>query len=170
MPKAAAGQAGSNVVPAGDVDDFVTAMLTASRVLVAVSARSLAEVEDRVTVTQFRTLVVLDGQGPINLNRLSEILGVTPSTALRTIDRLLTADLVTRQENPANRREVVLGLTAHGRRLVRRVTATRRAEISRIVTKVPVGQRAALVKALRSFADAADEPEPMDEAAGRLGW
>ena len=36
------------------VDDFVTSLLTASRVLVGVSARSLAEVEDAVTLTQFR--------------------------------------------------------------------------------------------------------------------
>ncbi|HZL05508.1 MAG TPA: MarR family transcriptional regulator, partial [Coriobacteriia bacterium] len=50
------------------VDEFVTAVLTASRVLVGVSARSLAEVEETVTVTQFRTLVVLDSRGEINLN------------------------------------------------------------------------------------------------------
>ena len=155
---------------AGAVDELVTAMLTASRVLVAVSARSLAEVEDRVTVTQFRTLVVLDTEGQINLNRLAELLGVTASTAMRMIDRLLAADLVTRRENPDNRREVLLGLTDGGRALVRRVTATRRAQISRIVTAVPVGQRAALVKALRAFADAAGEAEPDTDVSAPLGW
>ena len=41
------------------VDDFVTALLTASRVLVGVSARSLVQAQGTVTVTQFRTLVVL---------------------------------------------------------------------------------------------------------------
>ena len=45
---------------ASDVQELVTAVLTASRVLVSVSARSLAGVEDVVTVTQFRTLVVED--------------------------------------------------------------------------------------------------------------
>lgn len=38
--------------------------------LVGVSARSLAEVEDTITVTQFRTLVVLDHHGQVDLNRL----------------------------------------------------------------------------------------------------
>ena len=42
-----------------DADELVSALLTASRALVGVSARSLAHVEDAVTITQFRTLVVL---------------------------------------------------------------------------------------------------------------
>lgn len=154
--------------PAESVDELVTALLMASRVLVGVSARSLADVEDTVTVTQFRTLVVLDGNDGSNLNRLAELLAVNASTAMRMIDRLLVAGLVTRQDNPANRREVLLGLTEDGRRLVRKVTARRRAEIKRIVTAMPADQRTTLVQALRAFADAAGEPEPA--SATLLGW
>jgi DNA-binding MarR family transcriptional regulator len=152
------------------VDELVTAVLTASRVLVGVSARSLSGVEDAVTVTQFRTLVVLDGQGPINLNRLSELLDVTPSTAMRMIDRLLAAGLVTRSENPANRREVQLGLTSPGRQLVQQVTAKRRREITRIVTSMPATQRSGLITALRAFAEAAGEPLPRSAGNNPLGW
>jgi DNA-binding MarR family transcriptional regulator len=169
VPKAQLGAGQAGKPDASAVDDLVTAMLTASRVLVAVSARSLAQVEDRVTVTQFRTLVVLDNHGQINLNRLADLLRVTASTAMRMIDRLLVAGLATRRENPDNRREVLLGLTDSGRRLVRRVTAARRAEITRIVGAVPVGQRAALVKALRAFAEAAGEDQACDDTAP-LGW
>ena len=152
-----------------DVADFVTALLTASRVLVAISARSLAEVEDTVTVTQFRTLVVLDSHGEINLNYLAEQLAVTPSTALRMVDRLLVAGLATRRENPLNRREVLLGLTADGQRIVHHVTARRRSEITGIVTAMPAGQRTGLINALNAFAQAADEPEPA-EPLTLLGW
>lgn len=155
---------------AASVDEYVTALLTASRVLVGVSARSLAEVEDTVTVTQFRTLVVLDGHGEINLNRLAELLAVNSSTAMRMIDRLLTAGLVSRRGNPANRREVILDLTAQGRRIVRRVTARRRDEITRIVRAMPSTQRASLIKALRAFAAAAGEPEPRAAHTAALGW
>src|SRR4029079_5050443 len=53
---------------AGDEDEaFVTALLTASRVLVGVSARSLSEVESTVTVPQFRTLGGLERYGKLNL-------------------------------------------------------------------------------------------------------
>ncbi len=122
---------------------MVTAILTASRVLVGVSARSLADVEDTVTLTQFRTLVVLNSHGMINLNRLADLLGVNSSTAMRMIDRLLAAELVTRQDNPANRREVLLDLTDEGRQLVQQVSDTRRAEIARIVKAMPAEANAA---------------------------
>lgn len=156
--------------PASDAEELVTAVLSASRALVAVSARSLAKVEGVVTVTQLRTLVVLDGHGEMNLNRLAELLSVTPSTAMRMIDRLLAADLVTRQDNPSNRREVVLGLTDQGKQVVREVTGARRAEIARIVKAMPASQRTGLIKALRAFADAAGEPEPSAGMMAALGW
>jgi DNA-binding MarR family transcriptional regulator len=151
------------------VDDLVTAVLTASRVLVGVSAQSLAEVEDTVTITQFRTLVVLDSRERINLNGLAQELDVTSSTAMRMIDRLLTAGLVTRQDNPTNRREVLLGLTDGGRSLVETVTRRRRARIAKIVAAIPVGRRSELVAALHAFADAADEPRP-GASVSDLGW
>ncbi|GAA1594812.1 MULTISPECIES: MarR family winged helix-turn-helix transcriptional regulator [Kribbella] len=152
------------------VDEVVAAVLTASRVLVGVSARSLAQVEESVTLTQFRTLVVLDGHGPSRLNLLAERLDVTASTALRMVDRLIAAGLVDRRENAQDRREVVIDLTAEGRKLVRKVTRKRQAEIERIVLAMPVGRRRELVRALVAFADAADEPAAVPEAASRLGW
>lgn len=151
----------------GAATDLVGALLTASRVLVGVSARTLADVEDTVTLTQFRTLVVLDGYPGINLIRLAELLEVTPSTAMRMIDRLLVGDLVTRRDNPDNRREVLLDLSPAGRRIVRQVTSRRRTEIARIVERMPARQRGALVAALRAFSTAAGEPEPEISA---LAW
>jgi len=150
-----------------EATDLVTALLTASRALVGVSARTLADVEDTVTLTQFRTLVILDGHGGINLNRLAELLDVNSSTAMRMIDRLLVADLVTRRDKSANRREVLLDLSAAGKRIVRQVTSRRRTEIARIANQIPERQRDALVAALRAFAVAAGEPEP---AVNAWGW
>jgi len=155
---------------AAGIDELVTAVLTASRVLVGVSARSLAEVEDTVTLTQFRTLVVLDNREEINLNTLADLLSVTSSTAMRMINRLLTSGTVTRRDNPANRREVLLGVTDEGRRLVRQVTAKRREEITRIVATMPETRRDELVMAMRAFAEAAHEPEPRPETTAALGW
>ena len=161
--------AAARVAGPGNVDDLVTAVLTASRVLVGVSARSLAGIEGTLTVAQFRTLVVLDSHGEVNLLTLAGRLGVTPSTAVRMIDRLLAADLVTRRDNPGNRREVLLATTPQARQIVDTVTERRRAEISRIVTAMPAAQRDELIMALRAFADAASEPEPSD-ALANLAW
>ena len=152
---------------AADVDELVTAVLTASRVLVGVSARSLAELEGTLTIPQFRTLVVLDRQDGINLNGLADELSVNASTAMRMVDRLLAAGLVTRVENPANRREVLLGLTAAARTLVADVTRRRRTEIATIVSDMPAERRSELVAALHAFADAAGEPSA---SVNGLGW
>lgn len=153
-----------------DSDDLVTALLTASRVLVGISARSLADVEDAVTLTQFRTLVVLSAHGPTALVGLAARLGVNASTAQRSVDRLVSAGLVDRRENPEDRRELVIELTAAGTSLIAAVTARRRMAIGEIVAAMPSDQRRHLVAALEAFADAADEPRTALAAAGRLGW
>ncbi|MEU2578219.1 MarR family winged helix-turn-helix transcriptional regulator [Streptomyces anulatus] len=157
-----------------DVDAVTGAVLTASRLLVAVSARSLAEVEDRVTLPQFRMLVVLSSRGATKLVVLAELLGVAPSTAMRMVDRLIAAGLADRQTNPDNRRETLLRLTEEGRRTVENVTARRRQEIASIVERLAPHQRTALIEALTVFNQAGGEPPapPPEEDTGPhpLGW
>lgn len=152
------------------IEEYVTALLAASRALVAISARSLAAVEDRVTVPQFRALVVLRTRGEVNLNRLADDLAVSPSSAARMIDRLLAAGLVTRRQNPESRREVVIGLTPAGGEIVDIATTARRREMSSVVAAMDADQQAPLIAALTAFAYAAGERlEPIGDAL-RLGW
>jgi DNA-binding MarR family transcriptional regulator len=155
-----------------DVDAVTSAVLTASRLLVAVSARSLAAAEERVTLPQFRLLVVLDSHGEAKLVTLAEALAVNPSTALRMVERLTAAGLVSRRVNPASRREVVLRLTRAGRQIVDEVTARRREEIAAIVARMPPRQRAGLVRALRAFTTAGGEPPAGEQVRDLvpLGW
>lgn len=166
------GQGDDNATVDEGASELVSALLTASRALSGVSARSLGKVEDAVTITitQFRTLVVLEGHGDTRLNQLAQRLGVTPSTAMRMVDRLIAAHLVTREANKANRREVLIGLTDEGARLVRDVTERRRAEIATIVAAMPQQSRHDFVAALNSFAQAAGEAAPRLDSAARLGW
>lgn len=155
-----------------DVDAVTTAVLTASRLLVAISARSLAAIEEHVTLPQFRMLVVLAVHGAMKLATLAGHLAVNPSTAMRMADRLTTAELIDRQVNPADRREIVLRLTESGRRIVEEVTARRREEIAAIVTRMPAEQRTGLVTALRAFTEAGREPDAAAPARDLIspGW
>ena len=151
-------------------DDVVTAVLTASRLLVSVSARSLAAVEETLTLPQFRMLVVLESRGGMNISRLGEHLDVIPSTAMRMVDRLATAGMLDRTANPNNRREILISLTDKGRSTVRLATERRRAEIAGIVAAMPRSQRSGLIKALEAFAAAGEEPIAGRKPAGDLGW
>ena len=129
--------------------------------LIAVAAGSLVEPsgeDEAVTLTQFRTLVVLASQGETKLVALADRLDVTPSTAQRMVERLLRAGLVSREPNPDNRREVLLALTPDGQALVRRVTRRRRRALSEIAAGMPEESRVGFVTALEAFSDAAGEP------------
>lgn len=141
-------------------------MLTASRLLIAVSARSLASVEETLTLPQFRLLVVLDSRGELSLSRLADQLAVNPSTALRMAERLSALGMISRGENAADRREVRWSVTETGRRTVTEATARRRKEIAGIVSAIPAAQRVELVRALHTFTEAGGEPSaPVTEPA-----
>ncbi|MGN6576073.1 MAG: MarR family winged helix-turn-helix transcriptional regulator [Nocardioides sp.] len=139
-------------------DAAVDAVLTASRLLVAISARSFAEVENMLTLPQFRMLVVLDRADAMNISRLGEHLDVIPSTAMRMVDRLAAAGMVRRDASSSNRREVLVMLTPEGRRVVRRVTRRRRNELARIVQALAPAEQRKLVSALSAFTAAGGEP------------
>ena len=141
------------------VDVITDALLTASRLLVSISVRSISKVEDSITVAQFRTLVILSNQGPINLATLAGLLGVQPSATGRMVDRLVVAGLIDRLPHPTSRRELLVALTKRGRDVVRRVSEHRRAEIAEIVQKMPPAERRGLVGALMAFTAAGGEPD-----------
>ena len=56
-------------------DELVDAVLGSSRALVAVAARSLANVAEDVTLAQYRLLVELASRGPQRLADLATALG-----------------------------------------------------------------------------------------------
>nr|WP_042186775.1 MarR family transcriptional regulator [Kibdelosporangium sp. MJ126-NF4]CEL17547.1 Transcriptional regulator, MarR family [Kibdelosporangium sp. MJ126-NF4]CTQ91227.1 Transcriptional regulator, MarR family [Kibdelosporangium sp. MJ126-NF4] len=147
-----------------DVDAVTDAVLAASRLLVAVSARSIAAVDDTITIPQFRLLVVLDSEGPQKLTSVAQALGVNPSTATRMVERLVGAGLIDRQPNPASRRELVVGLTRRGRTVVSNVTRRRRAQIEQIVGQMSPTSQRGLVRALSAFAAAGGESVDSSDA------
>lgn len=153
------------VVPES-ADAITDALLTASRLLVALSARSIAHVDDTITIPQFRTLVILSTRGPANLATLAGILNVQPSTATRMADRLVMAGLIDRQPNPNSRRELVVDLTARGREIVDAVTARRRSEIATVVERMPAADRHGLIRALTAFTAAGGESHTDAEIEG----
>ena len=147
-------------------DAIVDAVLTASRALVAVAARSLGDIAEEVTLTQYRTLVVLASRGPQSLAELAVAVAVTPPTATRMCDRLVKKGLVLRRHDRGDRRLIRLTLAKRGRALVDEVTHRRRTEIVELVRAVPKDQRAAMVDSLQRLSAAAGEVPEQDWSAG----
>lgn len=155
------------VTPGPSTEEVEAAML-AARVLVAVAAHSVGLLEDRVTLPQFRVLVMVASRGPLNLGAVAHGLGVHPSNATRACDPLVSAGLLDRRDNPHDRRNLVLELTADGLRLVDEVMSHRRTAIEGVLTRMPAEHRRGLATVLRSFAEAAGEISPTE--AWALGW
>jgi DNA-binding MarR family transcriptional regulator len=148
-------------------EEVVDAVLTASRVLVAIAARSLSDAAEDVTLTQYRSLVVLASQGPQGVAALADAVAVTPPTASRLCERLVHKGLVRRREDKRDRRAVRVELTAAGRELVDAVTARRREEIARLLDAVGTEEQQSMIATLRQLAAAAGE---VPEQEWSTGW
>lgn len=147
--------------------DAVEALLSASRALVGIAARSVADIDPDVTLPQYRALVVLAAQGPQKVADIAAELGVAPSTGTRMCDRLIRKGLIRRHRLPTDRRVVRLTLTAAGRQLVDRVMRRRRKELSAVVAATAEVWHPAVAPALRAFAAAAGDVPEQD---WWLGW
>jgi DNA-binding MarR family transcriptional regulator len=147
-------------------DSMVDAVLSASRVLVAVAARSLADAGEDVTLTQYRSLVVLASRGPKTVAELADLVAVTPPTASRLCDRLVKKGLIRRRAGRHDRRQVHIALTETGRELIDTVTVRRRREIADLLTAIPLETQRSVVAALTQLAEVAGEVPEQDWSAG----
>ncbi len=149
--------------PSDDLLIDLETLLTTSRIIVASVVRSLASVSDSVSVPQLRVLVMLSARAPLNLTAVAERLGVNPSNASRTCDRLVKAGFVDRQLDPHDRRHISLALTRDGRRLVAEVMDHRRDLLALVVGAMPVQAQQQLTDSLDAFNNAArallDDPQ-----------
>ncbi len=149
------------------VEEVIDVVLSASRALVAIAARSLSEVDEEVTLPEYRAVVFLCARGEVTMGELAAELACSPSSATRLCDRLVSKRLVVRRVRAENRREVEVAVSARGQELVAEVTGRRRVEIQRIVDQVSPRERTALVRALRTFGAAAGEAP---DEAWATGW
>jgi len=145
---------------------MVDAVLSASRVLVAIAARSLADAGEEVTLTQYRSLVVLASRGPQGVAALAEAVAVTPPTASRLVDRLVKKGMVRRRTDRQDRRQVRIALTESGRHLIDAVSARRRQEIAALLAAIAPETQRSVVDALSQLAEVAGEVPEQDWSTG----
>ncbi|WP_432537673.1 MarR family winged helix-turn-helix transcriptional regulator [Kineococcus arenarius] len=138
--------------------DPVDGAVGASRALVGIAVRSLAEALEVMTLPQYRVLLLVSTRGAMRSGDLAAELGVHASTLTRTVDRLVGGGWVQRAGNPANRREVLVEPTDAGRRLVEQVTARRRREITTVLERLEPAARTSVAEGMVLFASAAEQP------------
>ena len=70
--------------------------------------------EIAITMPQAKLLYLLGAAGDLHMSELGSRLGVSLSTVSGLVDRVVDHGLVHRREDPADRRQVVVGLTPAG--------------------------------------------------------
>jgi DNA-binding MarR family transcriptional regulator len=132
-------------------------VMRAARIFAGITAESVAQTGDAVTLPQLRVLVLASTRPALNNTEVADALDVHLSNASRTCDRLVQAGLLSRRESSTDRRRVELSLTREGEKLLATITAHRQAAFSRILQQMPPQDQLALAHALDSFTDLADE-------------
>ena len=140
-------------VPTDGEEVPVTVSLTdrvevASRSLLALSLRAMAQLDPTISSTQLRALTVLEESGGGNLSVLAAAVGVSTSAASRLVDRLVAAGLADRQVPAHSRREVLLQLTPAGRRVVRDYEQGRREVFAEALADLAETDLEALIQGL----------------------
>ena len=111
---------------------------------------------DGLSLAQYHVLEPL-ADGPLTNRQLAELAGVASPTATRMVDVLLARRLVTRLQDPVDRRAVLISLTPKGREAleakVREYDAVRR----RIVAAFDPDEQRIAADLLRRLADVMEE-------------
>ena len=103
---------------------------------------------ESLSVPQFRMLAFLDRHPGASLSQVAEHLGVTRATASNLTERLVQKNLVSRAENPQERRQIVLKLTETGKYHLQQVRAMTSARIASVLADVPKEQLESVVEGL----------------------
>ncbi len=77
-----------------------------------------AWMELHLTVAQLKSLFFVSNEGNTNIGKLATALGVTPANVTGIVERLVQQGLLSRDENPEDRRMMVLRTTEKGRALI----------------------------------------------------
>ena len=129
--------------------------LEASRALVGIAVRSVAQAPVDLTVAQYRVLVILDSGSDHSVGDVSTALGVDHSNATRHCDRLQRLGLVERSRSPIDGRVVMVSLTSAGREVIETVTDHRRRQVQAVFEEMSESAARGAVRAMRAFNRAA---------------
>lgn len=118
-----------------------------------------------LTMPQIRGLFMLDGsEHALALTELAPLMGLSVAAAGRAVDGLVRGELVSRSEDPVDRRIKRLALTDHGRAALARLTEARLLGLRRFADTLGEPERRALAHALEAVF-AQWESEQREEAS-----
>jgi len=123
-----------------------------------------------VSMPQAKVLYLVSAEGGLHMSTLAHRLGVTLSTVSGLVDRLVEHGLATRRDDPADRRQVVVGLTPEGESLIERFRELNHRQLRLLLADLSDADLAVIGHALELLTgaasgrrtDSAAAPAPVD--------
>lgn len=109
-----------------------------------------------ITMAQAKLLYVLVASGEMTLSETARHLGVTASTASGAVDHLVNLGLVSRTEDPANRRQVRVAATATGADTLEQMRDMGTRQMQKLFELVTDKELEVVQRAITILAEAAD--------------
>jgi MarR family transcriptional regulator, organic hydroperoxide resistance regulator len=113
--------------------------------------RTEAWMELDLTIGQLKSLFFIDSEGITHFKSVANALGVTPPSVTGIIDRLVAQGLVSREENPENRRMQILKTTSKGKDLLTRLIEIRKGKMNSVIGQLSLQDLADLARISNSL-------------------
>jgi len=118
-----------------------------------------------VSLLGFQVLAILEMRDAIPMGHLAEELAVALPNATGLVNRMEERGLVVRRDDRADRRVVLVELTAAGRRLIGEMESERRERMGRLLAQLDPTQQDRLLESVKDLVGAARGLAPI-EAGG----
>jgi DNA-binding MarR family transcriptional regulator len=109
-----------------------------------------------LSIVGFHVLALLEVHGPMPMSHMADELGVALPNATGIIGRLAERGIVTREHEPADRRVVLVALSAEGRALIDEMDSARRDRLRRLLGVMKPEQRSRLLRTVGDLKHAAN--------------
>jgi DNA-binding MarR family transcriptional regulator len=145
--------------------DLVQSILEQLEPLIARQRRAVARhgCLRAISNTHLHVLFLLEGEGPLPMSRLAEMLDVSLPNVTGIVDRMVERGLVERGRDADDRRVVTVSATDGGRETVEEIDQIRRRALGSVLERLtPEQQRRALhtFTDMRVAAETDGEPDP----------
>lgn len=111
-----------------------------------------------VTMSQAKVLYLIQAEPGLRMSELSARLGVSLSTVSGVVDRLVDQGFLTRQDDPADRRQVMLRITDAGANQLELFRELSAGQVRDLLARIDDADLADVERALDILADAALRP------------
>jgi len=105
----------------------------------------------KLSIGQLKSLFFISNRGQTNLGSLAAALKVTPTNTTGIVERLVKRGLISRTENPEDRRFLVLKTTTRGEQLVSELRQRRSERMREILGRLNDSDITRLKTALKSL-------------------